>query len=226
MADASGQSVWRGVDGYETYAGRWSRPLADRFLAWFAAPKGGRWLDIGCGTGALTEAVLATADPIAVLGIDSSPEFLGAAQATILDPRARLETGDAGALPMASDGFDAVVAGLVLTFVPEPTLAVAEMVRAAHPDGAIGAYVWDSSVGRQAVRAFWDAVAATDPAAAAPDPRPRSALGRPAALAALFRAAGWATLRSPHSTCRWRSGTSTTSGCRTPSPAPPKRSAT
>ncbi|HEY7032285.1 MAG TPA: class I SAM-dependent methyltransferase [Thermomicrobiales bacterium] len=189
MASTSGHTVWRGTDGYEAYVGRWSRPLAELFLAWFAAPKGGRWLDVGCGTGALTAAVLAAADPIAVAGIDPSPEFLGAAQAAIPDPRARFAPGDARALPVASGGFDAVVAGLVLNFVPEPAAAVAEMARAARAGGAVGAYVWDYSGGLQITRYFWEAVAATDPAAAALDPSPRFAMAQPEPLAALFGAA-------------------------------------
>ena len=143
MADVSGHYVLRATDAYEAYMGRWSRPLAEAFLAWFAVPTAGRWLDVGCGTGALTEAVLDATDPIAVVGIDPSPEFLGAAQRHVSDPRARFEIGDARALPVASDGYDAVVAGLVLNFVPDPALAVAEMVRAARPGGAVGAYVWD-----------------------------------------------------------------------------------
>src|SRR5687767_8497177 len=136
MAEAPGHDAWTGTDAYEAYMERWSRPLARQFLAWFAVPAAGRWLDVGCGTGALTEAVLEAADPITVVGIDPSPAFLAAAQARISDPRARFEIGDARALPVASDDYDAVVAGLVLNFVPDPAPAVAEMVRAARPGGA------------------------------------------------------------------------------------------
>jgi SAM-dependent methyltransferase len=190
MTDPSGRYVWQATDGYEAYVGRWSRPLADLFLAWFAAPTAGRWLDVGCGTGALTAAVLESADPVSVVGIDPSPAFLGAAQAAIPDPRARFEPGDARALPVASGGYDAVVAGLVLNFVPEPALAVAEMVRAARPGGAVGAYVWDYHGEMQRARYFWAAVAATDAAAAALDPFPHFHTCEPGPLRDLFRAAG------------------------------------
>jgi len=182
--------VWQATDGYEAYVGRWSRPLAELFLAWFAVPKGGRWLDVGCGTGALAAAVLATSDPAAVTGIDPSPAFLGAAHAAIPDPRARFEPGDARALPVANGGFDAVVAGLVLNFVPEPAPAVAEMARAARPGGAVGAYVWDFRGEMQHARYLWEAVAATDPPAAALDARPHFHTCEPAPLLDLFRAAG------------------------------------
>lgn len=190
MADASGHDVWHGTDAYEAYMGRWSRPLADLFLAWFAAPQGGRWLDVGCGTGALTAAVLDAADPVAVVGIDPSPEFLGTARAAISDPRARFEPGDARALPLASGGFDAVVAGLVLHHLPDPAPAVVEMARAARPGGAVGAYVWDIRGEMQRSKYFWAAVAATDAAAASLDPRPHFQTCEPEPLADLFRAAG------------------------------------
>src|SRR5215211_7080166 len=172
MADVAGQYTWRSTDTYEAYVGRWSRPLAEAFLAWFAVPPGRRWLDVGCGTGALTEAVLDATDPIAVVGIDPSPDFLGDAQRRIADPRACFEVGDARALPVMSDDYDAVVAGLVLHFIPDPAPAVAEMLRATRPGGAVGAYVWDYHGEMQRAQYFWAAVAATDAAAASLDPRP------------------------------------------------------
>jgi SAM-dependent methyltransferase len=190
MVDVSGQYVWHATDAYEAYVGRWSRPLAEAFLAWFAVPTGSRWLDVGCGTGALTEAVLDASDPIAVVGIDPSPEFLGVAQRHVSDPRARFEIGDARALPVTSDGYDAVVAGLVLNFVPDPAPAVAEMVRAARPGGAVGAYVWDYRGKMQRAQYFWEAVAATDAEAAALDARPHFHTCEPEPMADLFRAAG------------------------------------
>ena len=192
MAHAPSPSTWKGTDAYEAYMGRWSRPMAQAFVAWFAAPKGGRWLDVGCGTGALTAAGLDAADPVAVTGIDPSAEFIETAKAHVSDPRARFEVGDALALPVATGGYDAVVAGLVLNHVPDPAPAAAEMVRAARSGGAVGAYVWDYSGDMQLVRYFWEAVAATDPNAAAHDPRPSSSyrICQPDPLAALFRTAG------------------------------------
>jgi len=190
MADAPAPYVWGATDSYEAYIGRWSRPLAQAFLVWFAVPTAGRWLDVGCGTGALTEAVLATADPRAVLGIDPTPAFLAAAHARIADPRVRFAVGDARDLPVATDSYDAVVAGLVLNFISDPTTAVAEMARVTRPGGAVGAYVWDYRGEFQLLRSFWDAATAIDPAATALDPRPHMHPCQPDSLAALFRSAG------------------------------------
>jgi SAM-dependent methyltransferase len=190
MANALGQREWRGTDAYEAYMGRWSRPMAQAFIAWFAVPSAGRWLDVGCGTGALTAAVLNAADPIEVTGIDSSTEFIGTTKAHLSDPRARFEVGDACALPAAMNGFDAVVAGLVLNHVPDPAAAVTGMVRAARHGGAVGAYVWDYSGEMQLIRYFWEAVAATDVDAATHDPRSHYHICQPDPLGALFRATG------------------------------------
>lgn len=190
MVDRSGHYVWRATDAYEAYVGRWSRPLAEAFLAWFAVSARGRWLDVGCGTGALTEAVLGAADPIEVVGIDPSPDFLGVAQGGVSDPRVRFAVGDARDLPVTSDRYDAVVAGLVLNFISDPAPAVAEMERAARPGGAVGAYVWDFRGEMQRSQYFWDAVAATDPEAASLDPRPHFHTCEPEPMADLFRGAG------------------------------------
>ncbi len=195
MVDVAGQYVFRAPDAYEAYTGRWSRPLAEAFLAWFAGPTAGRWLDVGCGTGALTAAVLAATNPIAVVGIDPSPEFLGAAQSHVSDPRARFELGDARALPVASDAYDAVVAGLVLHFISDPAPAVAEMVRAARPGGAVGAYVWDYRGTMQRQQYVWAAVGAIDADAATLDPRPHFHTCEPEPMAELFRAAGLGEVR-------------------------------
>jgi trans-aconitate methyltransferase len=85
---ATPSGSWADGDRYEAYVGRWSRPVARRFLADLAVPAGRRWLDVGCGTGALTAAVLAEAAPAAVLGVDASPGFVRHATAHIGGPRA------------------------------------------------------------------------------------------------------------------------------------------
>jgi SAM-dependent methyltransferase len=182
--------VWLGTDAYDAYMGRWSRRMARAFLVWLAVPKGSWWLDVGCGTGALTEAVVSGEEPVAVLGIDPSVGFLGDARGRVADPRAHFAAGDAAALPVAGEYFDVVVAGLVLNHVPKPSAAVAEMARVAHSGGVVGAYVWDYNGEMRLSRSFWEAVAATDPDAASRDPRSGYWISRPDALAAEFRAAG------------------------------------
>ena len=182
--------VWAAGDAYEPYIGRWSRLVAADFLAWLAPAAGGRWLDVGCGTGALGAAALAAADPAALVGVDPSAGFLAHARTRLDDRRARFVVADARRLPLADASFDAVVSGLVLNFVPDPAAAATEMARVARPGGRVAAYVWDYAEGMELIRRFWDAAADLDPAAAALDEGRRFPLCRPEPLAALFGDAG------------------------------------
>lgn len=178
--------VWAAGDLYEPYVGRWSRLVAVELLAWLNAPPGGRWLDLGCGTGALTQAILDRCAPAAVLGIDSSEGFLCHARRQVADPRAEFRLGDAQALPVQDAAFDAVVSGLMLNFVPDQPKAAAEMRRTARPGAAVAAYVWDYAEGMQMMRRFWDAAVALDPDAREKDEGRRFPLCRPDPLRALF----------------------------------------
>src|SRR5512144_1264185 len=149
--------TWAAGDLYEPYVGRWSRLVAREFLHWLALPHGLDWLDVGCGTGALSKTILSHASPARVHGIDPSPAFVGYAKAHIVDPRASFNTGDAESLPVEIATCDAAVAGLVLNFVPSPAKAVGEMKRAVRRDGVVAAYVWDYAGRMELMRFFWDA---------------------------------------------------------------------
>ena len=181
---------WATGAAYEPYVGRWSRRVADTFLAWLAVPPGGRWLDVGCGTGALTGTILAHATPSTVRGVDTSAGFIDYAQTQIEDPRATFGIADAQGLPESDDAFDAVVSGLTLNFIPQPARAIGEMVRVARPGGTVAAYVWDYAGEMQLMRHFWGAAVALDPAARALDEGQRFSLCQPDSLAALYREAG------------------------------------
>ena len=61
--------------------GRWSRLVADGFVASLSCADGLRWLDVGCGTGALTAAVAARCRPRMVVGLDRSAGFVVSARA-------------------------------------------------------------------------------------------------------------------------------------------------
>ena len=189
MADATRTHVWANTEAYEAYMGRWSRPVAEAVLAWLALAPGLSWLDVGCGTGALAEAILDAADPREILGVDPSADFVATA-GQIADPRVRFAIGDASTLPVPSDAYDVVVAGLVLHFVPDPLPAIREMMRAARRGGTVAAYVWDFAGERQFTRYFWQAATAFDPVAAAQDPSLQFPLCQPEPLAALFAGAG------------------------------------
>ncbi|MET0425655.1 MAG: methyltransferase domain-containing protein [Actinoplanes sp.] len=175
--------VWESGDAYEAYVGRWSREVAREFVGRLEVPPGRRWLDVGCGTGALGATVLAAAAPATVTGVDRSAGFLRAAPGSPV-------RGDALALPFRDGAFDVVVSGLALNFVPRPAGAVVEWARVVAPGGLVAAYVWDYAEGMQMMRLFWDAAADVDPRAAGRDEAGRFAICRPAALRDAWAAAG------------------------------------
>jgi SAM-dependent methyltransferase len=190
MSTGPAAETWDRGEPLEQYVGRWSRLVAREFLAWLGVPPGRRWLDVGCGPGALVEAILRDVAPAAVDGVDRSEGYVAHARAHVTDPRARFVVGDAQALPSPSIPYDAVVSGLVLNFLPAPERALAEMVGVTRPGGTVAAYVWDYAGRMEMMRHFWDAAAALDPAAGPLDEGRRFPLCQPEALAALFRAAG------------------------------------
>jgi SAM-dependent methyltransferase len=187
--------MWVAGDAYEAYIGRWSRRVAETFVRELGAPASRRWLDVGCGTGALTSAVLAAADPAEVVGVDPSEQFLKTARTGVTDPRATFEVADARELPFGDGRFDVTVTGLVLNFVPDPARAAAEIARVTAPGGVAAAYVWDLADGMQLIRHFWDAAAELDPAAVAElDEGRRFTLCRPEPLGRLWTEAGLAAV--------------------------------
>jgi len=175
---------------YEPYVGRWSRLVAHEFLAWLDVPAGSRWLDVGCGTGALTQTILQLVSPQAVKGIDRSEGFVAFARTQVSDTRAQFEVGDAQALPVETGACDAAVSGLMLNFVPKPEQAVREMARAVGPGGVVALYIWDYASKMQFMRHFWNAAAALDSAAFNLDEGRRFPLCHPTPLAQLFEAVG------------------------------------
>jgi SAM-dependent methyltransferase len=182
--------VWASGAAYEPYVGRWSRLVAREFLSWLAVPPGGRWLDVGCGTGALVETILALAEPARVTGVEPSEGYIAYAREHIRDPRTRFVLGDAQTLAEADKTYDVTVSGLVLNFVLDPARAVAEMARVTREDGTVAAYVWDYAGQMQLMRYFWDAAVALDPAASSLDEGIRFPLCHPEALTSLFEDAG------------------------------------
>lgn len=181
---------WSGAQAYERYVGRWSRPVAKLFVPWLDLPPDLDWLDVGCGTGALTTVILAAARPHRVRAYDLSPHHIAAAREQVRDPRVEFAEADARRLPERSGGFDVAVSALLLNFIPEPAEAVAEMRRVLRPGGTVAGYVWDYAEGMQLIRIFWDAAVDLDPEAAELNEGRRFGLCRPEPLRRLFESAG------------------------------------
>ena len=76
MASTLISDTWERGDPNEQYVGRWSRQVAPQFLSWLNIPAHRRWLDVGCGTGALSAAIIDHCSPVSVVGVEPSEGFL------------------------------------------------------------------------------------------------------------------------------------------------------
>jgi SAM-dependent methyltransferase len=181
---------WELGAAYERFMGRWSGPVAAEFLAWLALPPNGRWLDVGCGTGALSALIGQTAVPQSLTGVDFSTGFINFARQRLTEEIYDFRVGSALDLPVENGVFDTAVSGLAFNFFPEPEKALAEMVRAVKPGGTVALYVWNYSGGMEMLRCFWDAATTLDKQAAELDEGGRFSICRPEALRTLFNLGG------------------------------------
>jgi SAM-dependent methyltransferase len=189
MARQHVSDTWEQGAAYERYVGRWSRQVAPLFLDWLRLPADLRWLDVGCGTGALCDAILDSCAPAAVDGVEPSEGFLEAAVAA-LGSRVTFHRADASALPLDDASVDVVVSGLVLNFLPDLDAALAEMSRVAVDGGVVAAYVWDYADRMELMTRFWRAAAELDPTAAELDEARRFHDSTPEGLTWRFASAG------------------------------------
>ncbi len=170
--------------------GRWSRLLAQEFLEWLNLPAGLRWLDVCCGSGVISQAVVERNAAASIVGVDASHEQINFARQHRALPNVVFQIGDAMALPFPDASFDVAVCGLGLNYIPNPVLGLAELVRVLRPGGTIAAYVWDYAQGARFLREFWDAAIAVDREATIFDQARRFPMCTPEGLRSLFAQAG------------------------------------
>jgi ubiquinone/menaquinone biosynthesis C-methylase UbiE len=118
---------------YERERGRGYHALIDDLEVSVAETyaRGGRALEVGCGTGLILERIARVADR--AVGIDLSAGMLQQAQGRGLDVMQGLAT----ALPFADASFDLTYSFKVLAHVPDIELALAEMARVTRPGGVV-----------------------------------------------------------------------------------------
>lgn len=182
---------WKSAGSYEEFMGRWSHSVAERFLKWLNIEPRLRWLEIGCGTGALTRAILTAADPTTITAIDPSEAYIAYCRARTSDKRALFKEGEIASIGSDTEQYDVIVSSLVLNFLPEPVESLALMGQAICRGGIIAAYVWDYSEGMQFLRYFWDAVVELDPRQASLHEGVRFGICKADALKRLFSSAGF-----------------------------------
>jgi SAM-dependent methyltransferase len=180
-------------EAYERLMGRWSRDAGEIFLDWLDIPANRRWLDVGCGNGAFTEALIARCAPVEVIGVDPSEGQVAFARTRPGARSARFRIGDAHLLPFGEDSFDVAVMALVVTYLSDPAKAVSEMVRVVRPGGWVATYVWDVPGAGTPVHPIYVAMESLG----MPAPRPAGAsVSRRDTMRALWEDAGLEVIES------------------------------
>jgi len=149
---------------YREFMGRYSEPLADKFVDLVDVRRGDRVLDVGCGPGALTARLADRCGSEAVAACDPSAPFVESARSRL--PGVDVREASAEDLPFADDHFDAALAQLVVHFMADPVAGLREMGRVTRPGGVVSASVWDHHGGTGPLSPFW--LAARDVDASAP----------------------------------------------------------
>jgi SAM-dependent methyltransferase len=160
------QSMWGG-DSYDYLMGRWSRLMAPKLVEFAGVSDGDHVLDVGCGTGSLTRALLDAGPNVKVTAIDGAADFIKIGRHNVADDRATFAQGDAQSLQFGNNTFDKSASLLVMNFIPDPKSAVSEMRRVTQTGGTVAAAVWDYGDGMEMLRHLWDEAAAIDEAAVA-----------------------------------------------------------
>ncbi len=155
---------WKSGNAYEQFMGRWSYLVARDFIEWLSLPSGLTWLEVGCGSGALSEVVMKHCQPAGIIAVDQSADFVHTT-AQRLGSQARCIVGDALALPLEDAAVNVTVSGLVLNFLSAPEKALAEMRRVTAAGGTVALYLWDYAGKMELLRYFWDAAVELNPKA-------------------------------------------------------------
>jgi SAM-dependent methyltransferase len=151
------------ADAYDRFMGRFSEPLAARFVELAQAVPGQRALDVGCGPGGLTAQLVDRLGTGAVSAVDPSTPFVAALRARL--PGVDVRSAVAEDLPFPDHSFDLALAQLVVHFMTDPVAGLMEMARVTRPGGVVAACVWDHAGGSGPLATFWRAVHDIDPQA-------------------------------------------------------------
>jgi SAM-dependent methyltransferase len=181
---------------YEFFMGRWSRSVARSFVDWLEVAPRAHWLDLGCGTGALSSAICELKNPGSVLACDASGPLLEQARERLADKRVAFEIAQAERPPEREGGFDVAVSGLVLNFLDDPRRALAAWRGRLSARGCSASYVWDYAGGMEFLDYFWRAALAVDGAAAPLAESARFGHWNSALLSSLMRDAGYSRVET------------------------------
>jgi SAM-dependent methyltransferase len=173
------------ADSYDRFMGRYSTVLAPLFADFAGVGAQKSILDVGCGPGALTAALVDRLGADAVVAVDPSEPFVKAMRERF--PGVEVHLGSAEFLPFSDHSFDAAVAQLVVHHMADPVVGIREMARVTNGGGTVAACVWDLGGGRSPLGPFWRGVARFDPSAGGESELPGTREGH---LGEIFREAG------------------------------------
>lgn len=185
MSDAKKES-WSSGNLYHEYMGRWSELVAQQFLKWLQPEANLTWLDVGCGTGALTRAIANLVSVKSIVGLDPSQDFLDEARQSVQASNVQFKQGSGTDLPFEDETFAHVVSALALNFMPDPQQAVTEMARVTQANGIVALYVWDYAGKMEWLKYFWDVAVSLDNDANNYDEGQRFPICHPDRLTELF----------------------------------------
>jgi ubiquinone/menaquinone biosynthesis C-methylase UbiE len=139
---------------YDAYMGRWSRRLAPMFVEFAQVSDDSKILDVGCGTGILSQVVAAATLSSEITGVDNSVPFVQYGRTHVAEPRIKFDVGNALELPYPDATFDQCLSLLVLELIPKPEKVLSEMCRVTRSGGSVAVCNWDGSRGMQLITIF------------------------------------------------------------------------
>lgn len=140
------------VDFFDVLADKWDgfedqsvvREKLDHGLAHLGVSGTETVVDVGCGTGNLTRALLGRLSLSSrVIAVDLSPRMIEVARGKVADARVVWHVGDAGRLPVGDASCDRVVCFSVWPHFEDTPAIAREFARALRPSGRL--HVWHMS---------------------------------------------------------------------------------
>jgi SAM-dependent methyltransferase len=200
VPDDGGGERWQvsgsAAEKYERFVASWFAAWAEDLVARSGVGPGAQVLDVACGTGVVARALAPVVGPAgSIVATDLNDGMLAEARRHPIDgPAIEWRPADAAALPFDDGRFDAVFCQQGLQFVPDKAAAVAEAARVLRPGGVAAVAVWHGAERNPYVAALADGLELHVSHDVATVMRAPCAFGDPAALAALFEVAGFATV--------------------------------
>jgi ubiquinone/menaquinone biosynthesis C-methylase UbiE len=149
------------AQAYDRWIGRYSPQLAAALIEFAGVEPGAKALDVGCGPGALSAALVGRVGASNVYAVDPSESFVEACRERL--PGVNALVASAESLPFPDGEFDAALAQLVVNFMSDAEAGVREMARVTRAGGVVAACVWDYGGEMTLLRTFWDAAREIEP---------------------------------------------------------------